>query len=56
MNFLLDILFDISNLCLSFQKNDIEFNEVFNHLEICLDHILKNKIDSDEFGENFNSF
>jgi hypothetical protein len=42
MNFLSDILFDISKPYLLFQDDNIEFNELFCDLEICLENILKN--------------
>ena len=51
LNFLINILYDISQLCLLFQSDNIDYSEAFEALDDCLNMLISNN-----FGENYNKF
>ena len=55
-NFLSDILYDISQLCLLFQSDNIDYSEAFEALDACLNMLKNNYLLSNNFGENYNKF
>lgn len=56
INFLLDILYDTSQLCRLFQKSEVSFDEAFTQLDLILSEIKANYIDTANFGENYKKF